>query len=412
MSQHRSPRRHHRRGSAQQPPPYILDFSNSALHPRRVVAAGDLRAELVVSDRPGWRRVVVLRSLEGEMGDVLGQGGDGRRGGWRWEFVDAKGRFERPGGKEENGDGDGGVRVCRASLWMHGPVYILLLDGLQTFMVPYSQRPRHRRGSSTSRPQYPDSKDYNGASPQKSALEEKLWDTLGDGRPLETVLANIVYESWVTALHSLKPTVQGNTIASLWKMLQSLESNADSSLQQPSAPDWSLLLTRLHQRIHLTLLLQPPAQTATSLNEPNSRSLDRIAYLGGLLLPLTVVSGILSIEGTYGPEGSAFWVFWVASGLSSLLALLVIHADNLRTLDVWIEEEILDPRHGRDEGRAEMAVQSVEDGGTRWKRRELGWVGAAKKMSGYYWWKGSPGMEWRVPEGWEERVHQGLGWRG
>jgi hypothetical protein len=187
-----------------------------------------------------------------------------------------------------------------------------------------------------------------------------------------------------------------------------------------TSTDWVNLAERLQRRIQIsvTVALQVHAQQAQ--DEPkdaNARSLDRIAYLGGLLLPLTVVSGILSIESSYGPEGSSFWVFWLASGLCSILALLVIYADHLRTLDVWMEvaaSEILDLDHNKrfeanrtprrreyhssgDPERGEAKLTTASDGGvyvvqhrgdgTRgrmWRRRELGWAGAMKKMCGWY----------------------------
>lgn len=397
MSHHRSSSstRHHRRHPhpLAEPPPYILDFSAQTCRPRIVTSIEDIRTELATPNRPGWQRVLVLRSLDG---DVVGKVG---KDGWKWTFLDLQ--RTGPGGLVEE-------KVCSAELWVRGEVYILLLDGLPTWTLPCPRHPPHRRRASSSKP--PRLGDVALNAPQKSMFEERLWEKLGDCRPLEEVVASVVYESWTGIVQSLGPGSQTNG-ERLWKYLQALEMNMDSSSQVSvgiTPVHWTTLLNRLHQRIHLSLLLQ------TSTTPPpmgNTRSLNRIAYLGGLLLPLTVVSGILSIEGTYGPEGSAFWVFWLAAGLSSIVALLVIHADHLRTLDVWMEEEIFEGHaRGEDVEAGGFGVLSAEEKSTKWRRRELGWVGAMKKMTGWYWWKGSPGMEWRMPDGWEERMNKRMGW--
>ncbi|GJN73344.1 hypothetical protein PLICBS_007422 [Purpureocillium lilacinum] len=197
------------------------------------------------------------------------------------------------------------------------------------------------------------------------------------------------------------------------------------------------------QRRHQTADKQPPAPLPPPACDPelfDERSLDRIAYLGGLLLPVTVVAGVLSIEGDYGPEGTNFWVFWVASLAASAAALLVIYADQLRSLEVWwlelppdaeggkAQQQGRDDYEGDDEDehgaghgvrryyQAEAVAFEGGGGGTgggggegrvvrpaarylvqrggeaaqrTWRRGgRLGWGGAVKTMSGYYRWKG------------------------
>lgn len=69
----------------------------------------------------------------------------------------------------------------------------------------------------------------------------------------------------------------------------------------------------------------------------NQRALDRISYLGGILIPLPIISGILSMEDAYGPGGNKFFVFWAVSIPLALLTVMVIYADTIRTAEVWIE---------------------------------------------------------------------------
>ncbi|KAL7764627.1 hypothetical protein ACKLNR_005772 [Fusarium oxysporum f. sp. zingiberi] len=318
---------------------------------------------------------------------------------------------------------------------------ILLLDGLP-FRI--SSRPyRPSRVPSNTRP---DGKASSKRPPKRSGLEDSLWQALVDIRPIEDLVAELIYDMWLQKLDSLPP-LGSDFVDVQWTIARALETNADitrsmerrGEFSTVTSADWSNLAERLQRRIQLsvTVALQAHAQQAQDdPKDSNSRSLDRIAYLGGLLLPLTVVSGILSIQSSYGPEGKSFWVFWLASGLSSLLAILIIYADHLRTLDVWMEvaaSEILDLDHNKrfqanrtprrreyyssgDPERGEAKLTTASDGGvyvvqhrgdgTRgkaWRRGELGWLGAMKKMSGWYRWRGSPGMEFRMP-GWERKV--------
>ncbi|KAF6519892.1 hypothetical protein HZS61_016309 [Fusarium oxysporum f. sp. conglutinans] len=375
---------------------------------------------------------------------------DKKRVGWVWEFPETEIRRRKPeeedGETKEKDDDDGsdedeGIRICRASLMVKEQLPILLLDGLP-FQI--SSRPyRPSRVPSNTRP---DGKASSKRPPKRSGLEDSLWQALVDIRPIEDLVAELIYDMWLQKLDSLPP-LGSDSVDVQWTIARALETNADITRSMErrgefstiTSADWSNLAERLQRRIQLsvTVALQAHAQQAQDdPKDSNSRSLDRIAYLGGLLLPLTVVSGILSIQSSYGPEGKSFWVFWLASGLSSLLAILIIYADHLRTLDVWMEvaaSEILDLDHNKrfqanrtprrreyyssgDPERGEAKLTTASDGGvyvvqhrgdgTRgkaWRRGELGWLGAMKKMSGWYRWRGSPGMEFRMP-GWERKV--------
>ncbi|KAH8706405.1 hypothetical protein BGZ61DRAFT_531598 [Ilyonectria robusta] len=457
-----------------QPRPYLVEWSAQTCRQRGVLDVDELREEMGAPERPGWRRLVIMRGSESEMDLAVGlelAEGRGRRraSGWAWEYpeIETKADTEPSSNGRKGIEEDGperrikekGIRLCRAALSTNTRIPILLLDGLppQTPHRPprLSRHSHQRRQSSANRPPRPENTPGGAYPPERSGLEDALWDVLGDGRPLESVLAELAYDAWLFALDSLPPH-EGDSVEILWALAQALESNADTAKSMErrglgvgpdgvTAADWTALAERLHRRMHLSvaLSLQVTKQPQEPSQKANSRSLDRIAYLGGLLFPATVVSGVLSIEGTYGPEGSAFWVFWLAAGLSSIAALLIIYADTLRTLDVWMEvaagefAEGLDAaddgiqalRHHRrrrgqqqnfqtagDEERGEARVTTAADGGVyvvqrrgdgtsgrAWRRRELGWLGAVKKMSGWYMMRGSPGMAFKMP-GWEERV--------
>ncbi len=209
------------------------------------------------------------------------------------------------------------------------------------------------------------------------------------------ILAGVVYGHWMMLFEVLAPPTTRislrDTIQCCWKMLHYLEQNAGATPTRAhshnhtsvGSPDWNHLLSRLNQRI--TLLSIPthdmkspahidvvvpqaaikssrmgsrqlssvdtlpsakcvgkriPVSSIKSLREPqdeNQRALDRISYLGGILLPLPIVSGILSMGDTFGPTGSKFFIFWATAVPLSVLAVVIIYADIIRKAEVWVE---------------------------------------------------------------------------
>lgn len=82
---------------------------------------------------------------------------------------------------------------------------------------------------------------------------------------------------------------------------------------------------------------RPSPSSSTAAPDENQRSLNRVTYLGGVLLPFTVVSGILAIDTSFGPGEAQFWVFWAVSAPLALVTLAVIYADSIRKAEVWVE---------------------------------------------------------------------------
>lgn len=327
------------------------------------------------------------------------------------------------------------------------------------------------------------------------SIEESLYtsfETAGaameDG--IEATLLKTVHDHWLEVFEALPEPGSGsyNTGSErlVWHMLQALEQNVQMGLCSGVKDSrWDSLLRRLERTAHCMArgiqtnqeaqkqedpvshrdvgagraeaMAETEAVTGASSNQGdlpdweqiNKRSIDRIAYLGGIMLPLTVVSGILGIEGRYGPEGTQFWVFWVSAFVSSGICLFIIYLDQLRSLDIWFEvtandavealfqqypSGLLHPREsGAESGQAAgnpggptnppRRVYSnrngdiaVEEGGKlhhltsssssgrgrrtiwfesprgagdkAWKREPLGWGGAVKKTVGYYRFKG------------------------
>lgn len=312
-------------------------------------------------------------------------------------------------------------------------------------------------------------------------LEDSLLRTFRQAnvvrQSLPDILREAVYDKWLDFFETLPPCSQSGSLhdSSLyWQATESLEQNLDLAHNQERQPDWRSLLDRLQRRIAISRLetstipqtpgwprTQPttaalqtrdmnlPAQSSRSCaddgdhwpdqKEANQRALDRVTYLGGILLPFTVVSAILSMNEEYAPNSPRFWIFWVASVGAAILCLLIIYLDQLRCLEVYFEVVAADkvesifpsgtPHHSHgvafmsmsetgvrrpsrlttemfvdmpDPGVGDMEVladsavnptmlvQQCKDGSRpkAWQRRQLGWGGAMKKVVGYYRWMG------------------------
>ncbi|GKT47005.1 uncharacterized protein ColSpa_07186 [Colletotrichum spaethianum] len=302
---------------------------------------------------------------------------------------------------------------------------------------------------------------------------------------LPDILREAVYDKWLDFFETLPPCSRLNSLhdpSLYWQATESLEQNLDLTYGQEPQPlvndvwqtNWLSLLDRLQRRVAISRLgtspipqtpgwphTQPttaalqtrdmslPEQSSRPYpdnggqwpdeKEANQRALDRVTYLGGILLPFTVVSAILSMNEEYSPNSPRFWVFWVASVGAAILCLLIIYLDQLRCLEVYFEVAAADkvesifpsgktnnghgiafmsmpasgmrrpsrlttemfvdmpePDMGDMEVMADsavnptMLVQQCKDGSRpkAWQRRQLGWGGAMKKVVGYYRWMG------------------------
>ncbi|KAJ4145350.1 hypothetical protein LMH87_004203 [Akanthomyces muscarius] len=269
------------------------------------------------------------------------------------------------------------------------------------------------------------------AVPAIMALDDELASAMDhvEDVVLEEMLAELVYERWTASLSTLQLGGGGDAARLLWRYMVALERNLDDSrycarqgrfVEHASPAAWTDLSQRAQLRIQLTSSSRHQQQqqrqqqlrhrddTSQEINgsTANERSLDRIAYLGGMLLPVSVVASILAIEGRYGPEGAQFWVFWAASVAASAAALLVIYLDRLRLAEVWVEM----PGGGRAEEAVGAAGLGVVDGGTKviaaaaraWHREQLGWARALKQATGYYRLRGARWIRFQSPAKREE----------
>lgn len=216
------------------------------------------------------------------------------------------------------------------------------------------------------------------------------------GHHLGSVIEEAAYDHWLDFFDVLVPrretTAPGETSLE-WRVMQALERNTDTSKDiarrgrkekkspdaGPPAPNWESLTRRLRLRVEMLASMPPiprprprpssrskvlihednlvplpalrqPMSPATDKNggsypwspdtdeDENQRSLDRVTYLGGMLLPFSIVSGIFSMNENFGPGRPFFWVFWVVAVPFAVFAILVIYADKLRRVEVWVPD--------------------------------------------------------------------------
>lgn len=360
---------------------YVLTISSSRRPLRQVVSSPRaVRAEVDAPDK-GCDRILVLRGRDGwKLAEVAGVG---RR------FLDNRRRGVYRGAEGVWWEDVGGS----IGLWMSERMPVMIVREEDCVIASWSSDgrdlARHIPGTSKSA--------QSSSSTRKRSsfadLEERLAEELETFANLPEILGDIVFERSVDFLFTSGDDRARIRHQDRGAILQALERNAETSRKKQrngghgvTYSQWADLITRLT----LQQLLISSTNHTVNLDEEdpspsktaNERSLDRVTYLGGLLLPLTVVSSILAIEGDYGPEGNNFWVFWVVSGISSLVAVGIIYIDQMRRVDVWVEAVVT----GEDVlGVAEMGRSigiANGEGELRWRKVELGWMGAMKRVSG------------------------------
>ncbi|KAI3327760.1 hypothetical protein HD806DRAFT_483842 [Xylariaceae sp. AK1471] len=230
------------------------------------------------------------------------------------------------------------------------------------------------------------------------SLDTMLYENLRDGcvvrEDLLELLEELIIGQWGDFFESLSCLDLSSieTTALFWQTSDCLERNLDVSRQrdkirrkcvdsgagpdihprpekelQSTTAEWEALLSRVNRRAQLLSHLSPAVatvqmpnaekdadadasmgissghrgdkhnsnKTSASPADKHQRSLDRVTYLGGVLLPFSIVSGILGIDEPYGPGGSLFWIFWAVTVPLAFVTLGVIYADSIRRNQVW-----------------------------------------------------------------------------
>ncbi|KAI1637101.1 hypothetical protein F4809DRAFT_640858 [Biscogniauxia mediterranea] len=287
-----------------------------------------------------------------------------------------------------------GVLFCRASLWLGLRANVLFLD----CPLRRKQTSDHQMAMQLTRRLHPEviptagkplilevETDHAAASEAPSfetLLCESLTGSCESGLDLWHLVESIAVHQWFDFFDTVPvdlPLGSAETIAMYWQAQNSLERNlgnpspplghslaaaAAAHQAKPPDPGWEALLARMGRRTQLLSRLNPvvanvqvpPSSVGEAArraadrdrgpagqgddyfnSEENKRALDRVAYMGGVLLPLSIVSGILSMGDPFGPGGGLFYVFWATAVPLTLVTLLVIYADSIRKAQVWIE---------------------------------------------------------------------------
>ncbi|KAM3457366.1 hypothetical protein MY3296_001108 [Beauveria thailandica] len=445
---------------------YVLEWTAPQPHHRhRLDTVDNLRSELLGGPPSGVEQLIVLRG-----GSVLDAGVSealrnlaGVDGAFIEAFAQQGAPYRRPRGaarwwtarypEETMTDGGRNVMMRRAALWLSSQVPVLLVDtplvgeeAEEEEEAEAERKRRRRRKMEAPRLTHQDAAtrrsalQHGAAAPRRHCasqltgpastvtLDDELASAIDHAQQqviaLEGMLAELVHDRWTARLGALPLDTAARL---LWGYAVALERNLDDDNVRrgtrqsighvgPAAAAWSELSQRVQLRIQLAAAAAaaaalppctPAAAAAVADPESDTRSLDRIAYLGAALLPVSIVAGVLAVEGRYGPGGAQFWVFWVASLVAVAAALGFVCLDRLRLAEVWVE---MPTSGGGGGGGVAEAVAGgfVADGdklvraASAWRRERLGWGRAMKKVSGYYRMRGARWIRFRKPVRTEE----------
>jgi len=306
----------------------------------------------------------------------------------------------------------------RAALWIsEGFVPILFLD--RSIWKSRGSTPSiARRGSYATTLRHGEGPQQRRVVPSfGDRVPELLIDLHSTGPCGNVTLEGAIHHAWLDLFEMLEPptaqhTSREVTTSLYWRIMSALEQNKNATSTERSPQnrvEWGQLLSQVHWRISLLAATPIPpsrklALTPTSteilvtgpngpklntlggnstlppgrvpgrsdrgiLDDENHRALDRISYLGGILIPLPIVSGILSMGEIFGPEGPKFWIFWAASIPLSVLAGFIIYADTIRKAEVWVEVATEHVATVSPSADTQMVQEHDEKMNASWRRR-------------------------------------------
>ncbi|KAI0137262.1 hypothetical protein BJ170DRAFT_50872 [Xylariales sp. AK1849] len=267
-------------------------------------------------------------------------------------------------------DGDQAL-LCHAALWEGRKASVLFLDrALWRDPLSFFGKPRYplavtKPCDNTSGEKRAWQLGFEASGSEVEGLEQRLWEMWENDESsrhhIFESIQRLVFEHWAELLEELSPDLQvtpSDFAALIWQIERSIVKNQDADLTKP---DWQILLDRAGRTLRLAQQVNPPelrlefpkptevaqetrseklddaGEQDSSSDDANNQSLNRVSYLGGILLPLSIVSGILSMGDPFGPTGDMFYVYWVVSIPFTILTLLIIYADSIRKAEVWIE---------------------------------------------------------------------------
>ncbi|OAA48158.1 hypothetical protein BBO_02427 [Beauveria brongniartii RCEF 3172] len=429
---------------------YVLEWTAPQPHHRhRLDTVDNLRSELLGGPPSGVQQLIVLRGgaiLDTDVSEAL-HNLAGVDGAFIEAFAQQGAPYCRPRGaarwwtarypEETTTHGSRNVMMRRAALWLSSQVPVLLVD---TPLVEEEEeaeeaerKRRRRRKVEAPRLTHQDAAtrrsalQHGAAAPRRHGpsqlagpastvtLDDELASAIDHAQQqviaMEEMLAELVHDRWTARLGALP--LDDTAARLLWSYAVALERNLDDdSVRGGARRSLGHVGPAAAACCAVTATARPPATPATAAADPESddtRSLDRIAYLGAALLPVSIVSGVLAVEGRYGPGGAQFWVFWAASAVAIAAALGFVCLDRLRLAEVWVEMPTSSGGGGSVAAAAAAGEEEAVAGGfvadgdrivraaSAWRRERLGWGRAMKKVSGYYRMRGARWIRFRKP---------------
>ncbi|KAM3497781.1 hypothetical protein MY10362_008878 [Beauveria mimosiformis] len=432
---------------------YVLEWTAPHPHHRhRLDTVDNLRSELLGGPPSGVQQLIVLRGgavLDADVSEAL-RNLAGVDGAFIEAFAPQGAPYRRPRGaarwwtarypEETTTDEGRNVMMRRAALWLSSQIPVLLVDTPlvgeeeEEAEAEAERKRRRRRKVEAPRLTHQDAAtrrsalQHGAAAPRRHGasqlagpastvtLDDELASAIDHAQQQVIALEEMLADRWTARLGALPLDTAARL---LWSYAVALERNLDDDSVRrgarqslgyvgPAAAAWSELSQRVQLRIQLAAAAGPPSTPATAAADPESddtRSLDRIAYLGAALLPVSIVSGVLAVEGRYGPGGAQFWVFWAASVVAVAAAMGFVCLDRLRLAEVWVE---MPTSGGGGRGVAAAEEEAVAGGfvadgdrivraASAWRRERLGWGRAMKKVSGYYRIRGARWIRFQKP---------------
>ncbi|PQE31240.1 kinetoplast-associated KAP protein [Rutstroemia sp. NJR-2017a WRK4] len=133
---------------------------------------------------------------------------------------------------------------------------------------------------------------------------------------------------WIDLLTGIKGIAKLRGMANMAGRTVMVENNSDddesdSDTDEDDSDNYSRCTGR--SRLHVR---------GGDLDVETKQSINRVTYLGGVLLPFSIVAAIFSMGDTYSPGGSHFFIFWVIAIPICCITTAVIYADSIRRMTV------------------------------------------------------------------------------
>ena len=113
------------------------------------------------------------------------------------------------------------------------------------------------------------------------------------------------------------------------------------------------------------------------------QSLNRLAYLGGIFLPFSIIAAIFSMGQDFAAGIPRFYVFWAISLPLSLGVIATIYADTIRRLTPSQLANKTKPVAGDSDQNQDMQYFDEAPGEPPPEERPLGWLRAYATIFGY-----------------------------